>query len=100
MQVFRASHFGDDDVAEIGKARYDSDRLVLAHVSRECFLVVRIEVECCDRVQSMRRGNRFGNTRLCIGKLDPVASAFREQAGYQSADLAGAEYEDLFHGGS
>ena len=100
MQAFRASHFGDGDVAEIGQARYERDRLVRAYVPRECFLVARIEVERGDRIESMRRGNRFRDAGLGICELYTIAAAFSQQAGYEGTDLAGAEYEDLFHGGS
>ncbi len=100
MQALGPRHFRHGDVAEIGQARYQCGRLVFAHVRGERFLVARIEVEGGERVQPVGCGDRFCEARLGVCELHPVAAAFGQQAGYEGADLAGAEYEDLFHGGS
>ena len=97
VQAFGARHLGDGDVAEIGQAGYQRDRLVLTHVPGEGFHVARVEVEGADGIEPMRRGNRFGDAGHGVGELNAIAAAFGQQAGYEGADLAGAEYEDLLH---
>ena len=92
MQAFGARHFSHGDVAEIGQARYQGDRLVFAYVRGEGILVVRIEIKGGKRVQPVSRCNRTRDAGFGVCDLHPVAAAFGQQAGYKGADLAGAEY--------
>ena len=97
MRVHLAGDLGHLHVAVEGQAGNDRVGRVLAQVGFEQRRVRGVEFVGVQVRQAVGRHDRIGGIAVDVGHVDFVIPAFREEAGDEGADLAGAEDEYLLH---
>ncbi len=97
MRVDLARDLRDLDVAVEGQARNDRVGRIVPKVPLERGRVLGVELMGVQARQGMCGDDGAGSRAVHVGDVHFVIPAFGQQTGYERADLAGAENQDLLH---
>ena len=97
MQSSIACDFGNGHVAKVWQSRHDSDWLVFRDVRGKLVLVAGVQHKRVDIFEAVSVSDLGSGALTCVGQLHSVVAGLGQQARYQSADLAGAENQNILH---